>query len=394
MKNRAIDVLIIGGGVMGSATAYNLLKKDRTLTVTIVERDSSYENSSTVRSDGNARVQFNIKENIEISLYGMAVLESFEEAFATSDHTPLINFHRQGNVFIVDDEKSKEKALQGLEIQRKLGATSHWLEPEEVAQLHPLFKADACIGATYGPNDGTMSPLDVLLGYRRKAIELGADFIEAEVKALLQSGGQMVGTQLRSGEILNATTVINAAGPWAGKLAETVNVDLPVVSIKRQVYSIEVDSHFDSILPLMLLPTGQYCLHEGAGHFVTGGALPSDPETYDDFSWSQERFEEHLWEKLIHFFPSLDRLKIVNGWAGFYAVNSLDGNAILGEWPTLKGLYLINGFSGHGFQQSHAVSRYLAELILDEAPFLDLSIFSPQRILDNSPVFENPLRII
>ena len=156
----------------------------------------------------------------------------------------------------------------------------------------------------------------------------------------------------------------------------------------------EVDAHFNRILPLMLLPTGQYCLHEGGNHFVTGGALPSDSETYDDFSWSKERFEEHLWEKLVHFFPSFDRLKIVNGWAGFYAVNTLDGNAILGEWPELDGLYLANGFSGHGFQQCHAVGRYIAELMLGNEPFMDLSIFSPQRVLDNTAVFENPLRII
>lgn len=394
MSTQTVDILIVGGGVMGSAIAYNLRKKNPTVSVIVVERDPSYEKSSTVLSDGNARVQFNIKENIEISLYGMQVLETFADAFATKAHTPLINFHRQGNIFVVDDEIGKEAALQGLAYQNDLGAKAKWIEPDEIAAMHPLFNPNSCLGATYGPKDGTMSPLDVLLGYRRKAIELGAQFVQAEVQSLLAENGQMSGAKLTSGDTILANKVVNAAGPWAGKLAATAGVNLPVISIKRQVYSIEIDEKYEHILPMMLLPTGQYCLHEGGGHFVTGGALPSDPETYDDFSWSHERFEEHLWEKLIRFFPNFDRLKLVNGWSGYYAVNQLDGNAILGEWPELDGLFLINGFSGHGFQQSHAVGRYLAELLLEETPFLDLSIFSPQRILNHAPVFENPLRII
>lgn len=393
-KAKTADILIIGGGVMGCAIAYNLIKQDPTLNVTIVERDSSYEKSSTVLSDGNARVQFNIKENIEISLYGMEILRRFTEEFATAEYTPHIDWHQQGNLFVVDDEQSKEVALLGLEAQARLGADSIWVEPEELQQYQPLINPDVCLGATFGPTDGTMSPLDVLLGYRRKAVELGVAVIEGEVKGVGKENGRITHATLTNGDTIHANTVVLATGPWAKQLAQTVGIDLPVKSIKRQVYSVQVDAQFDKLLPLTILPTGQYCYHEGGSNFVTGGALPSDPETYDDFSWSKERFEEQLWEKLVHYFPSFDRLKIMNGWAGYYAVSTLDGNAFLGEWPELEGLYLVNGFSGHGFQQCHAVGRYLAELILGKTPFMDLSIFSPQRILDNQPVFENPLRII
>jgi glycine/D-amino acid oxidase-like deaminating enzyme len=101
-----------------------------------------------------------------------------------------------------------------------------------------------------------------------------------------------------------------------------------------------------------------------------------------------------LWPELVEYIPSFDRLKVVSGWAGLYAVNTFDGNAILGEWPEMSGLYFIGGFSGHGFQQAFAVGRYIAELILGQKPFLDLTLFSPQRILDNQPVFENPNRLV
>ena len=127
---------------------------------------------------------------------------------------------------------------------------------------------------------------------------------------------------------------------------------------------------------------------------MCGKSLPDDPITYDDFTWERQKFEELLWPELVELIPAFDRLKVTRGWAGLYEVNTFDGNAILGEWPELKGLFLANGFSGHGFQQCHAVGRYLAELITDRPPTLDLSIFSPQRILENKPVFEGKRRII
>ncbi|HEY52481.1 MAG TPA: FAD-binding oxidoreductase, partial [Caldilineae bacterium] len=119
-----------------------------------------------------------------------------------------------------------------------------------------------------------------------------------------------------------------------------------------------------------------------------------DPIGLDDFDWKRQRFIDRLWEDLVDYIPAFDRLKVVSGWAGLYAVNTFDGNAILGEWPDLQGLYLANGFSGHGFQQCHAVGRYLSELILGLPPSLDLSIFSPRRILENRPVFEGESRLV
>ena len=387
------DVIIAGGGVMGCATAYNLLKRNPSLKVAIVERDSGYQKSSTVLSDGNTRVQFNLPQNIEISKYALEVLATFEEDMATDAYKPSLHFRQQGDLFILS-ESSIEGARQGFATQTELGCDVQWLEPSEVPGLFPPFNPDSCVGATFGPKDGTMSPLDVLRGYRYKSIEMGATPIEASVATFQKEGNQITGVTLATGETLSAPIVLNTAGVWATALAQTVGVELPMKSIKRQVYSVESDISFDYTLPMLLLPTGQYVLHEGNNTFITGGALPDDPETEDDFSYDITRFEGRLWEQLIDFIPAFDKLKVVQGWAGLYAVNHFDGNAILGEWPELTGLFMANGFSGHGFQQCHGVGRYLAECILGDTPALDLSLFSPQRILDNTPVFENPSRII
>jgi len=321
-------------------------------------------------------------------------LAGFAEEFATKDHKPVINFRQQGNLYLVS-EAGRDFAQQGVALQKSLGCAIEWLEPDQIQEHYPLYQGvDTVVGATFGPKDGTMSPGDVLMGYRRKAIELGATVVEAEVAELRKAGDQISGLQLTSGEVYQAPIVANVTGAWAPILAATVGVNLPIKAIKREVYSVLVPRTFDHILPMLLLPNGQYIFHEGENNYVTGGALPTDPETYTDFSCNPERFKQKLWEGLVDYLPDFDRLKVTNGWAGLYDVNTLDGNAILGEWPTLRGYYCANGFSGHGFQRAHAVGRYLAALILGQTPTLDLAIFSPQRILDQRPVYENPARLI
>jgi glycine/D-amino acid oxidase-like deaminating enzyme len=150
----------------------------------------------------------------------------------------------------------------------------------------------------------------------------------------------------------------------------------------------------EKILPGIFLPSGMYIFHEGQGVFTVGKSFPDDYVGVDDFNWDKKKFEEAIWLELAEYIPEFEQLKIMRGWAGLYEVNTLDGNAILGEWPELKGFYLANGFSGHGFQQCHGVGRYIAELILGKTPKLDLSIFSPRRILENKPVFESKRKII
>jgi len=388
------DVLIVGGGVMGCAIAYHLRRAQPDCRVGVIEKDFTYAKASTLLSDGNTRVQFNLKENIQISLYGLERLRTFAEEMAVNGVMPEVSFRQQGNLFIVD-EASREESERGLELQKRLGAQVAWLTPAEVRAAYPLIDAaPRAVGGTFGPLDGTLSPMGILLGYKHKAAELGSRFIEAEVVNIIREGNRVSGVKLSTGENLNAPVVVNAAGPWAARVAQTAGVKLPVVPIKRQVTIVEINARPPKILPGIFFPSGLYCFHEGDGVFTCGKSFADDPETLDDFTWHRSFFEERLWPELIEWMPSFDRLKILRGWAGLYEVNTLDGNAILGEWPEVHGLYLANGFSGHGFQQCHAVGRYLAELILGQPPQLDLSIFSPSRILENKPVFESHRKLI
>ena len=174
------------------------------------------------------------------------------------------------------------------------------------------------------------------------------------------------------------------------QVAATAGVNLPIEPIKRQVFTLDTAVKPQGPLPLTVLPSGLYFRTETGGVILLGKSMAEDPSGFH-FSWDDKRFMEILWPELAEFVPAFDRLKLVRGWAGLYAVNTLDGNAILGQWPEVRGLFLANGFSGHGLQQAPAVGRYLAELILKLPLSLDLSIFGPDRILENKPLSEGGL---
>jgi glycine/D-amino acid oxidase-like deaminating enzyme len=392
MDKNIYDVIMVGGGVMGCATAYYLLKKDPQIKVAIIEKDPTYEFSSTVLSDANIRLQFNVKENIQISQYGLEVLETFANDMEVGGVKPDVAFRQQGNLFLAD-EAGKQATLKGLTTQQSLGCPVEWLIPAQIKERFPLFKVDQLAGGAFCSLDGTMDANAVLMAYKNKAVELGAEYIVGEVYEILKANGRVIGVCLASGDELTANFVVNSAGAWAQKIACTVGVELPVDPVKRQVFVLETNVETEVVYPLTVFPSGLYLIQEHAKIFMAGKILPDDPIGFE-FDWRRQVFIDHLWPELVEYIPVFDQLKIARGWAGLYAVNTFDGNAILGEWPDLKGFILANGFSGHGFQQCHAVGRYLSELILGQTPALDLSIFSPQRILDDKPVFESEHKLV
>jgi len=392
MSNKTYDVIMAGGGVMGCATAYYLMLEDPTLKVAIIEMDPTYEKNSTVLSDGNTRLQFNVKENIQMSQYALEKLKTFAEDMKVDGVKPQIAFKQQGNYFLSDFE-NKENAKAGLAVQQSLGCDVRWVTPEELKAAYPILSTEGIAGATYGPLDGTMDPHAVLIAFKNKAVDLGAEFIEAEVAEIMQQNDAVTGVRLTSGERLSAKYVMNSAGAWGTKLAKTIGVELPMKPVMRQVFTIEVDNVPEKEYPFFAFPNGAYLIQEHGNRFMCGQSFDDDPVGFE-FVTDRRQFEERMWEDMVGYIPIFDRLKITGAWAGLYAVNTFDGNAILGEYPTMKGFMLANGFSGHGFQQCHAVGRYIAELIRDVEPALDLSVFSPQRLLDNKPVYEGHGKLV
>lgn len=389
MTKRAYDVVIIGGGIMGSATAFYLMNSDPTFKVVVVERDPAYEMASTTLSLCNVRIQFSLKENIQISQYTFEVLERFEDDMEVEGDKPNIAYRREGNLFLIDDA-GRTQAEKALALQQSLGCRVEWLSPDEIRQRYPLYEPRNIVGGTFGLDDGHIDAHGLLMGYKAKARSLGAKYLKNEVVEIVSRGGQVTGVKLASQERLTARWVINCAGAWAAEVAKTVGVQLPVVPVKRQVFVVDTTVKPEGPLPLTVLPSGMYFRTDTGGFILVGMSMDEDPVGFN-FTWDDKRFMEILWPQLAEFVPAFERLKLMRGWAGLYAVNTLDGNAILGEWPELKGLFLANGFSGHGLQQAPAVGRYLSELISGRPVSLDLSIFTPERILENKPLSEGGL---
>ena len=389
MALKTYDIIIIGGGIMGSATAYNLITTDPTLKIAVVERDLTYAKASTTLSMSNVRVQFSLKENVQISLCTSQILKSFEEDMAIDDRKPKIYFRREGNLFLVD-AAGENAARQAAEMQKQLGGRVQWWTPQMIQAHYPLYEAQNFVGGTFGPDDGYFDAYAVLMGYKAKARSLGVAYIQDDAIRIKKTGPRVSGVELASQGDLTSESVINCAGAWAADVARTVDIELPVIPVKRQIFVLDTAVKPDKPLPLTILPSGLYFRSETGGLILLGKSMEDDPVGFE-FSWDDKRFLDLLWPELAEFVPAFDRLKLIRGWAGLYAVNTLDGNAILGQWPTLKGLYLANGFSGHGLQQGPVVGRYLAELILGKSLSLDLSIFSPQRIIEKRPLSESGL---
>jgi FAD-dependent oxidoreductase domain-containing protein 1 len=385
-KKELYDVIIVGGGIMGSSTAYHLTKMEPKLNVAVVERDPTYERASTTLSMANIRIQFSLKQNVQVSQYAFEVLDRFEEEMAVDDDKPNIAFHREGNLFLVD-EKGHAVAKKALDMQKALGCPVDWWSPKEIKGHYPLYDASPYLGGTFGPKDGHLDAYSVLMGYKAKARSQGAEYIKDEVTQVLVKGKEVSGVRLASGADLSSKVAVNCAGAWASLVAGSAGIHIPVQPVKREVYALDTAVKPQGPLPLTILPSGLYFRTETGNLVLLGWSLDDDPVGFD-FSWDQKRFTDRIWPSLAEFVPAFDTLKVVRGWAGLYAVNTLDSNAILGEWPELKGFYLANGFSGHGLQQGPAVGRYISELILGVKPALDLTIFSPRRILENKPLSE------
>lgn len=389
MEGSDFDVVIVGGGVMGCSTAYHLLLTAPELRVAVVEKDPSYRQASSALSVGNARIQFSLEQNIEISRYTFEIVERFVEEMEVEGESPNIAFKPEGNLFLVD-EGSELEARASLERQQAAGCPVEWWSASQIGEHFSILEAESYVGGTFGPRDGHLDGYAFLMGYRRKAHSLGASMVTGRVQSVSTDSQGVKGVVVSEGPILRAPVVVNCAGAWASELLASMGIELPVVPVQRQVFVVEPEIKPSAALPLVLLPSGLYFRSEGLDRILVGRSMEADRVGFD-LRWQESRFTELLWPELVEIVPVFDRLRFERGWAGLYAVNTLDGGAILGEWPEMKGLYLANGFSGHGLQQAPAVGRYLAELIVGRSPVLDLSLFSPERILTGRAIRETAL---
>ncbi len=221
---------------MGSSTAFHLVRADQRLKIAVVEPDPTYAHASSTLSLGNARIQFSMKENVLISKYTFEVLERFNEEMEVNGQRPDLGFRQEGNLFLVD-ESSLEAAHKALALQQSLGCLVEWWTPEKIKGHYPLYETSAVDGGTFGNQDGYLDPYAFLMAYRSKARSLSVKYIKDEVIEISTRKGRITGVKLVSGESFSSKVVVNCAGAWAAKVADTAGVSIPVEPVKRQVFA-------------------------------------------------------------------------------------------------------------------------------------------------------------
>jgi sarcosine oxidase len=383
------DVAIIGGGVIGSAIAYFLAgRTDFKGSIVVVEKDSTYETAATPRSAGGVRQQFSTPENIRMSMFGAAFIKEVGEHLTVDGEVVELPFVEWGYLFLAT-ATGFETLRTNHTTQTSLGARVALLMPSELKTRFPWLAVDDLAGGCFGlANEGWTDPYGLLQAFRRKARSLGVTYLADEVTGLERLGNRVASVTLRNGGRLACGRVVNAAGYHAHEIAGMVGINIPVRPRKRFVYVFDCRDKPERV-PLIIDPTGVWCRPEGAS-FI-GGVSPPEAEDPDctDFEIDYGLYEDVVWPTLAHRIPAFEAIKLVRAWVGHYDYNTLDQNAILGPHPEVENFYFANGFSGHGLQQSPAVGRAVAELIVYGAyRSLDLRRFGYERVLKNLPISE------
>lgn len=385
------DVVIVGGAVMGSSVATFLARRpDWGGRIVVVERDPTYRTSSTTLSAAAIRLQFSTELNIEISRFGIDLIKHLDDWLGIrGEPAPEIDYVEGGYLFLAT-EAGLEALEQNHAVQRRHDVPVALLTPHELKARFAWMQTDDLAGGSLGlADEGWFDAFALLQAFRRKARSLGVEYVAGEVVGLDADGDAVRGVRLADGSRLACDWLVNAAGPRAADVATMAGVDLPVRPRRRHVY------HFDchapvTPAPLTIDPTGVYFRPEAPAYI--GGFSPRegepDPDTLD-LTFDRGAFESFVWPTLANRVPAFEAVRLLDGWAGTYAVNTLDHNAILGPHPVLRNFVFANGFSGHGLQQAPAVGRGLAEWIAaGHYETLDLAPFGFERIVRGEPVRE------
>jgi FAD-dependent oxidoreductase domain-containing protein 1 len=380
------NVVVIGGGVMGSALAYWLTRLEPSLKVMVVERDLSYQQASSALSAASIRQQFSTPVNIRISQASIAFLRRAADELATEGEKIDIGLREAGYLYLAGP--SGDAGLRRAHaVQKTFGADVALLDSAELAARYDwLNAADLSLGSLGLSGEGWFDGYALLTAFARKARRQGARYVRGEVGGLTLARNRVTGVILSDGSHIAAGHVVNAAGPWARRIGALAGVDLPVHARRRTVYVISCPVAM-SPFPLMIDPTGFWIRPDGT-KFIAG-LSPQDDADDQPLQPDYEDFESRLWPALAHRIPRFEEARLEGAWAGYFEMNTFDHNAILGPHESLGNFLFMNGFSGHGMQQAPIVGRAVAELILHgRFDTLDLSELLFTRITENRPLLE------
>ena len=389
-RRNSYDVIIIGGAMIGSSVAWWTARNpDFQGRILVVERDPSYQNCSTSHTNSCIRQQFGTKVNILISQFGVEFIKGFRDFMEDID-APAIQLHAFGYLYLADTPEFAEVLRQNQRLQSALGAGTRIMTPDQIAVEYPFYNLDGILLGSHNPIDeGYFDGGTIFDWFRKKARAMGAEYVKGDVVAIERDGNVVTGVKLASGESISAGVIVNASGPRANLTARMAGLHVPVEPRRRYTFIFDAAEPLPMDLPLTIDPSGVHMRTDGR-YYMTG-CPPEDDHAvdFDDFTMDHAIWEEKLWPAIAHRVPAFERVKVINSWVGHYAYNTLDQNAVVGPHPEVSNFIFVNGFSGHGLQQSPAMGRGVSELLAyGEYRSLDLTPLGYDRIIENRPLLE------
>ena len=391
------DVIIVGGAIMGSSAAWFLSDDpDFDGSVLVVEKDPSYEFASTTHTNSCMRQQFSEELNVRISQFAADFVTNLPRYMGDDDRVPDLKVHNFGYMYLADNNGFADVLRANQATQVAAGAGTQLMTPDQIKAAYPFYNVDDIVlGSINTVNEGFWDGSAVFDWWRRSARERGVEYIQNEVVAITKNpaGARVESVTLKSGDVIACGTLLNASGPRAIETAKMAGLTIPVEPRKRFSWVFSAEQPLDRDLPLTIDPSGVHVRENGGGTYQCGAHSEIDPAVaYDDFQIDHAMWQDHVWPILATRIPQFEAIKVQSEWAGHYAYNTFDQNAIMGPHTEVENFYFLNGFSGHGLQQSPAMGRGTAELMVHGAyKTLDLSPFNFDRIAANRPIIEKAI---
>ena len=388
------DVVIIGGAIMGSSTAWWLTQMGFAGRVLVVERDPSYAQAATTLSFSCIRQQFSTELNIRISQFGADFVHSLRQRMGGDDRVPELKIQNFGYLYMADTPEFADVLRANHKVQVAAGAGTRLLTADQIKEEYPFYMVDdLLLGSLNTKDEGYFDGSTVFDWFRRKAIEAGVEYVQNEVIGMDMALGRVAAVTLASGHKVACGTVVNSSGTRGGRMAAMAGIALPIEPRKRFNWVIKAEEPLSRPLPLTIDPSGVFVREVGGGTYMAGGHADHDPEVaFDDFTMDPDLWMDKIWPGIATRIPAFERVKVISEWAGQYDYNTLDQNAVTGPHPEVTNFLFLNGFSGHGLQQSPAMGRATAEWIVHGSyQTLDFSPFHYERIAAGKALVEGAI---